>query len=107
MPKGPRTMLGRILAGAPAIIAPHAVGQALCVASPPPDRPLAQLLVAYCQQVVAATGIMLFGIDRAVQALAWAQPGGGGLCRLDANEHAGRASVATPLVDTHTDGTRV
>jgi hypothetical protein len=111
MPKGKSTMLGRIMAGSQAIIAHNAVGQALFVEYYPPDRHLSQVIVAYCQQVVEATGIMLFVIDRAVNALAlacaFAQQGWGLLCMLDDNEHAGRASFATTLVDTHTDGTRV
>src|SRR6266705_1421283 len=111
MHKGKITMLGRIMAGSQAIIAHNAVGQALFVEYHPPDRHLSQVIVAYCQQVVEATGIMLFVIDRAVNSLAlacaFAQQGWGLLCMLDDNEHAGLASFATTLVDTHTDGTRV
>jgi hypothetical protein len=111
MHKGKSTMLGRIMAGSQAIIAHNAVGQSLFVEYPPPDRHLSQVLVAYCQQVVAATGIMLLVIDRAVNslALAWAfaQQGWGLLGRLDDNEHAGLTSFDATLVDTHTDGTRV
>src|SRR2546426_8171477 len=111
MHKGKITMLGRIMAGSQAIIAHNAVGQALFVEYHPPDRHLSQVIVAYCQQVVEATGIMLFVIDRAVNSLAlacaFAQQGWGLLCMLDDNEHAGLASFDTTLVDTHTDGTRV
>ena len=111
MHKGKITMLGRIMAGSQAIIAHNAMGQALFVEYHPPDRHLSQVIVAYCQQVVEATGIMLFVIDRAVNSLAlacaFAQQGWGLLCMLDDNEHAGLASFDTTLVDTHTDGTRV
>jgi len=111
MHKGKITMLGRIMAGSQALIAHNAVGQALFVAYHPPDRHLSQVIVAYCQQVVEATGIRLFVIDRAVNSLAlacaFAQQGWGLLCMLDDNEHAGLASFDTTLVDTHTDGTRV
>ena len=104
-------MVGRIMAGSQAIIAHTAVGQALFVEYHPPDRHLSQIIVAYCQQVVAATGIMLLVIDRAVHSLAlacaFAQQGWGLRCMLDDNEHAGLASFATTLVDTPTDGTRV
>jgi hypothetical protein len=111
MHKGKITMLGRLMAGSQAIIAHNAVGQALFVASHPPDRHLSPLLVAYCQKVVEATGLRLFVIDRAVNALALAcacaQQGWGVLCMLDDNEHAGRASCDAILVDTHAEGTRV
>jgi hypothetical protein len=111
MHKGKITMLGRIMAGSHAIIAHNDVGQALFVASHPPDRHLSQVIVADGQQGVEATGIMLLVIDRAVNSLAlacaFAQQGWGLLCMLDDNEHAGLASFATTLVDTHTDGTRV
>jgi hypothetical protein len=111
MHKGKITMLGRIMAGSQAIIAHNAVGQALFVAYHPPDRHLSQLIIAYCQKVVEATGILLFVIDRAVNSLALAcaftQQGWGLLCMLDDNEHAGLASFAALLVDTQADGTRV
>ena len=111
MHKGKITRLGRIMAGSQARIAHNAVGQALFVEYHPPDRHLSQVIVAYCQKVVEATGILLFVIDRAVNSLAlacaFAQQGWGLLCLLDDNEHAGLASFDTTLVDTHTDGTRV
>lgn len=111
MHKGTITMLGRIMAGSQAIIAHKAMGQALFVEYHPPARHRSQLIVAYCQKVVDATGIMLVVIDRAVNSLALAcaftQQGWGLLCMLDDNEHAGLASFDATLVDTHADGTRV
>ena len=109
--KGQSTLLGRIRAGSQALIAHNAVGQALFVAYHPPDTHISQIIVAYCQKVVEATGITLFVIDRAVNAVALAcafdQQGWGLLCMLDDNEHAGLDNFDATLVGTRADGTRV
>ena len=109
--KGKITMLGRIMAGSQALIAHNAVGQAIFVEYHPPDRHLSQLIVAYCQKVVEATGITLFVIDRAVNsralAGAFAQQGWGLLCMLDDNEHQGLESFEATRVGTLADGTPV
>ena len=111
MHKGKITMLGRIMAGSQAGIAHDEAGQALFVAYYPPDMPLSQVIVAYCQKVVAATGSVLFVIDRAVNAVAMARAfdtqGLGLLCMLDDNEHQGLASFEATHVGTLQDGTRV
>ena len=111
MHKGKITMLGRIMAGSQALIAHNAVGQALFVEYHPPDRHVSQVIVAYCQKVVEATGVAFFVIDRAVNSLALAcafdQQGWGLLCMLDDNEHEGLDSFEATLVDTRKDGTRV
>ena len=104
MHKGKITMLGRIMAGSQAVIAHDDAGQAVFVAYYPPDIHMSQVIVAYCQQVVAATGSVVFVIDRAVNAVALAQAFHdqdlGLLCMLDDNEHAGLESFETTLVDT-------
>ncbi len=111
MPKGKITMLGRIMAGSQAVIAHDAAGQAVFVASDPPDLHLSQVIVAYCQQVALATGSALFVIDRAVKAVALAgafdEQGLGLLCMLDDNEQAGLESFEATEVDLLEDGTRV
>jgi len=111
MHKGKITMLGRIMAGSQAVIAHDEAGQALCVAYYPPDMHLSQVIVAYCQKVVAATGTTLFVIDRAVNAVAmacaFAKQGWGLLCMLDDNEHHGLESFEATLVGTLEDGTLV
>jgi hypothetical protein len=111
MHKGKITMLGRIMAGSQAVIAHDETGQALLVAYYPPDIHLSQVIVAYCQQVRAATGSALFVIDRAVNAVAMARAfddqGLGLLCMLDDNEHQGLDSFEATQVDTRADGTRV
>jgi hypothetical protein len=111
MHKGKITMLGRIMAGSQAIITHDEGGQALFVAYYPPDIPLSQVIVTYCQQVAAATGSALFVIDRAVNSLAMAcafdDQDLGLLCMLDDNEHRGLESFEATQVNTLEDGTRV
>ena len=111
MHKGKITMLGRIMAGSQAVIAHDEAGQALFVAYYPPDLPLSQVIVAYCQQVVEATGTALFVIDRAVNAVAMARAfdaqGFGLLSMLDDNEHHGLESFEATPVGTLEEGTKV
>jgi hypothetical protein len=111
MHQGKITMLGRIMAGSQAVIAHDEAGQAVFVASHPPDIHVSRVIVAYCQQVAEATGSTLFVIDRAVNAVALAgafdAQGLGLLCMLDDNEHAGLESFEATLVDILEDGTKV
>jgi len=111
MHKGKITMLGRIMAGSQAVIAHTEEGQALWVEYYPPDRPLSQVIVDYCQQVSMATGIALFVIDRAVNSVAMAcaftRQGWGLLSMLDANEHKGRSSFDTTRLGTDEEGSTV
>jgi hypothetical protein len=111
MPKGTSTMLGRIMAGSPAVIAHDAAGQALLVASDPPDLPLSQIIVDDCQKWAGATGSPLLVIDRAVHAVALARAfdaqGLGVLCMLDDNEPQGLERFEAPQVDTLQEGRRV
>ena len=111
MHKGKITMLGRIMAGSQAVIAHDDAGQALFVVYYPPDVHLSQVIVAYCEKVAEATGIALFVIDRAVNAVAMARAFDdkdlGLLCMLDDNEHQGLESFEATQVDTLEDGTRV
>ncbi len=111
MHKGKITMLGRIMAGSPAVIAHDDAGQALFVAYYPPDIHVSQVIVAYCQRVALATGHSLFVIDRAVNSVALAEAfdeqGLGLLCMLDDNEQAGLESFEATYVETLEDGTRV
>jgi hypothetical protein len=111
MHKGKITMLGRIMAGSQAVITHDETGQALFVAYYPPDIPLAQVIVGYCQKVAMATGTSVFVIDRAVNAVAMARvfdnQGFGLLCMLDDNEHHGLESFEATLEETLQDGTKV
>jgi len=111
MHKGKITMLGRIMAGSQAVIGHDETGHALWVAYYPPDIHVSQVIVEYCQHVAAATGISLFVIDRAVNAVAMARAfdhqGWGVLCMLDDNEHEGLASFEATPVGTLEDGTQV
>ena len=111
MHKGKITMLGRIMAGSQAIIAHNEGGQALFVRYHPPDVQMSQVIVDYCQQVALASGVSLFVIDRAVNAVALAgafdAQGLGLLCMLDDNEYDGRESFEVTEVDSLADGTKV
>src|SRR6267142_70267 len=111
MHKGKITMRGRIMAGSQAVISHDETGQAVFVAYYPPDLHLSQAIVAYCEQVAAATGSDVFVIDRAVNAQALAQAfdqsGLGLLCMLDDNEHHGLESFEATAVETLDDGTRL
>jgi hypothetical protein len=111
MHKGKITMLGRIMAGSQAVITHDEAGQGLFVEYHPPDQHLSQFIVAYCQQVALATGLSVFVIDRAVNALALARAFDhqdfGLLCMLDDNEHHGLESFEATLEETRKDGTKV
>jgi hypothetical protein len=110
-PKGKIPMRGRGMAGSQAVISHDEAGQAVSVAYYPPDMPLSQLVLAYCQDVALAPGSDLFVIDRAVKAKARAQgfdeAGLGLLCLLDDNEHHGLESFEVTHVTTLDDGTRL
>jgi hypothetical protein len=105
-----RIMLGRIMAGSPAVIAPNEAGQACFVAYDPPDLHVSRVIVASCQKVVKATGTSLFVIDRAVNsvamACAFAQRGWGLLGMLDDNEHASLARFEATQASLLEDGTK-
>src|SRR3989442_8410087 len=109
--KGKVTMLGRIMAGSQAVITHNEAGHALFVAYHPPDIHLSQVIVDYCQKVALATGISVFVIDRAVNAVALARAFDhqdfGLLCMLDDNEHHGLESFEATLEETRKDGTKV
>ena len=111
MHKGKITMLGRIMAGSQAVITHDEAGQGLLVEYHPPDQHLSQFIVDYCQKVALATGISVFVIDRAVNAVAlaraFANQDFGLLCMLDDNEHHGLESFEATLEETRKDGTKV
>lgn len=111
MHKGKITMRGRIMAGSQAVISHDENGQAVYVAYYPPDTPLSQVILTYCEQVAEASGSDLFVIDRAVNSKAMAQAfdeaGLGLLCMLDDNEHHGLESFEATEVQTLDDGTRL
>ncbi len=111
MHKGKITMRGRIMAGSQAVISHDERGQAVSAAYYPPDMPLSQMILAYCEQVAWATGSDLFVIDRAVHAQAMAQgfdeAGLGVLCLLDDHEPHGLESCEATQVGTLADGTQL
>jgi hypothetical protein len=107
--KGKITMLGRIMAGSQAVITHNESGHALFLRYYPPDLSLSQVIVAYCHQVAAATGSVVFVIDRAVNSVAMARAfearGLGLLCMLDDNEHRGLESFKATQVGETDDAT--
>jgi len=109
--QGTITRRGRIMAGAPAVMAHHAAGYAVCVASQPPAIHRAQLVVASGHTVVEATGSALVVIARAVNALAvavaCAKPAWGLRCRLEDPEPHGLASVEATAEGPVDDGRQV
>jgi len=111
MHKGKITMLGRIMAGSQAVVTHNQDGQGLFVLYYPPDMHLSHVIIDYCQQVVEATGIEVFIIDREVNSLkmarAFSDQGWGLLSMLDSNEHHGLESFAATEVDALADGSRV
>ena len=110
-PKGKRTRRGRRMAGAHAVIAPHAAGHALWGPDDPPDLHVSPGVVADCQPVAMPPGSVRFGIDRAVQAvaMAWAfdDQGLGVRAMRDANAPQGLESVAALRVRPLEAGTQV
>jgi hypothetical protein len=111
MHTGTSTLLGRILGGSQAVSAHDTAGDAVCVPSSPPARPLAPLRVACCQQGAVAPGNARCVIDRAVHAVALAQacdPQGLGVrWMLADHEPAGLARCAAPAGAPVQDGATV
>ncbi len=108
MHKGKITMLGRIMAGTNAVIAHNEAGLALCVEHHPPDVRMPSMILAYCERLVAVTGITRFVIDREINsvamAAAFAARDWGLLSMLDKNEYEGWESWTTTRIGELTDG---
>ncbi|MBF0236281.1 MAG: hypothetical protein HQM12_01130 [SAR324 cluster bacterium] len=111
MHKGKITMLGRIMPGSQAVVAHNEQGDAIFGAYYPPDRPMTDYILEYCQQIVDATSIRVFVIDRAINsvsmATAFEQRGWGLLSMLDANEYKSLLDWETQEVETLDDGSKV
>lgn len=111
MHKGKITMLGRIMAGSQAVIAHNQAGQAVFIEYYAPDIRMPRMIVSYCQQVSAATGITVFVIDREANSVELARcfekSGLGLLSMLDRNEYDGLNSWNVTPVGTLADGSLV
>jgi hypothetical protein len=111
MHKGKITMVGRIMAGSQAVIAHNQEGQAVFIEYYAPDIRMPRMIVSYCQQVSAATGIEVFVIDREANSVELArcfeQSGLGLLSMLDKNEYDGLNSWNVTPVGTLADGSLV
>ncbi len=108
LPQGPSTRLGRRMAGSPAVIAPHDVGQALVGTEDPPARPVSQVLVDAGSPGAGAPGTSRVVSARAVQAVAlaraWAPQALGGRGMRDAHASHGLERGAAPLVAPRAEG---
>lgn len=111
MHKGKITMLGRIMAGSQAVITHTKAGQAVFIEYYAPDIRMPRMIVNYCQQVVRATGIEVFVIDREVNSVELARSfensGLGLLSMLDKNEYEGLNSWEVMRIGTLADGSLV
>jgi hypothetical protein len=109
--KGKITNVGRIMAGSCAVITHDENGQALFVHYYPPDIRLTPVIVDYCEQISKRTGIVVFVIDREVNALETARAFRdrelGLLCMLDSNQYKGLESFETSLLGSLADGSLV
>lgn len=109
MHKGHITMLGRIMAGSKAVLAHDESGHAIGLEYYPPDKHLTQVLIDYCAEIAATTGITRFIIDREVNAVATAQlfvdRGWELICLLDKNEYTGGADFNKRFCGRLADGT--
>jgi hypothetical protein len=110
-PKGKISMRGRSMAGSQALIAHPEAGQAVFVASHPPDIHRSRVMETYCQQGVATTSSTWLVIDRAGNARALAEAftrqDWGVLCMLDDNEQQGLDSFEASLVGTLDEGSQL
>jgi hypothetical protein len=111
MHKGKITMLGRIMSGSQAVITHNKAGQAVFLEYYPPDIRMPRMIAGYCQQVVTATGIEVFVIDREVNSVELAgcfeKSGLGLLSMLDKNEYDGLDSWNVKRIGKLADGSLV
>jgi len=91
MHKGKITMLGRIMAGSQAVVAHNENGSAIYVEYHPPDIRFPVMIVEYCEQIEANSGIDIFVIDREINSQAIAAQfedrGWGLMSMLDSNQY--------------------
>ncbi len=111
MHKGKITMLGRIMAGSNAVVSHNEQGEALFVEYFPPDIRLPNVIMDYCEKIVALTRIRLFVIDREVNslavALAFENRGWGLISMLDKNEYKGLSDWDAKYIGELDDGSKV
>lgn len=111
MHKGKITMLGRIMAGSQAVIAHDDSGQAIGLHYCPPDIRMSHFIVEYCRNIMRATGIEVFVIDREANSVELARRfqdnGMGLLSMLDRSEYDGLSSWTVERIGTLTAGSPV
>ncbi len=103
MHKGKITMLGRIMAGTQLVVAHDEQGQILFFYSYAPDYCLSHVIIEYCKEIVAASGIKVFVIDREINSLKMALEfegrNWGLLSMLDKNEYDGLSSFDVEFLE--------
>lgn len=109
MHKGYITMMGRIMPGTNAVIAHNEFGEALWCQCYPPDIHLTQIVEDYCTEIVNATEVSTFIIDREVNSVDIAklfiEKRWDLICLLDANQYKGLDSFCKRYAGTLDDGT--
>ncbi len=111
MHKGKITMLGRIMPGSQAVVAHIETGQAVYFDYQAPDTRLPAMILEYCAEIAALTGINTFVIDREVNSVgmarAFTERGWGLLSMLDNNEYTDLSDWDTEYVGTLDDDSEV
>ncbi len=111
MHKGKITMLGRIMPGSQAVVAHIETGQAVYFDYHPPDTRLPSIILDYCAEIAALTGIGIFVIDREVNSLSMARAftknGLGLLSMLDKNEYKDLSDWDAKEIGKLEDGSKV
>ncbi len=111
MHKGKITMLGRIMPGSQAVVAHTEHGRAIFFDYQPPDIRLPKMILDFCSNIVAQTGIKIFVIDREVNSVAMAQAfterGWGLLSMLDKNEYTDLSDWNYEYIEKLDDGAEV
>ncbi len=111
MHKGKITMLGRIMPGSQAVVAHIETGQAVYFDYHPPDTRLPSIILDYCAEIAALTGIGIFVIDREVNSVAMARAftknGLGLLSMLDKNEYTDLSDWDAKEIGKLEDGSKV
>ncbi|MCP4149972.1 MAG: hypothetical protein GY757_19655 [bacterium] len=111
MHKGKITMLGRIMPGSQAVVAHIETGEAVYFDYYSPDMRLPSIILDYCAEIAALTGINIFVIDREVNSAgmgrAFTENGWGLLSMLDNNEYTDLSDWDTEYVGKLEDGSEV
>jgi len=111
MHKGKITMLGRIMPGSNAVVTHNETGNPVYFDYYPPDIRLPRMIITYCENLTAMSGITMFIIDREVNSVEMAREfdsrGWGLLSMLDSNQYKDLSDWETKLEGRLEDGSEV